>query len=187
VPKWRDLLSSAQAEGNKSARVTVIEFSDLECPFCRRFHRALRDAVTKDGLDVETVFIHYPLKGHRFAAPAARAAECAREQGGFPAFVDHVFEKQDSLGLKSWASFAREAGIRDTATFSRCAAQQGTPTQVTAGITAGTLIHVTGTPTVIINGWRFARPPYDSLAAIIRKASLGEPLGGASSLRAAER
>lgn len=115
------------------------------------------------------VFVHFPLTKHRFAVQAAQAAECASARGHFAGFIDAVYAKQDSLGLKSWGSYAREAGIADTAAITRCARDPSPPKRLEAGRELGLRWEVLGTPTVIINGLRYANPPTnDEIDRIIR-------------------
>ena len=101
-PQWRSLDSVGRRIGSPNARVTLTVFSDLECPFCRRLHERYERLASAFPEDVAMNFIHYPIGSHRFAVPAARAAECASRQGRFAQFVSVVFHSQDSLGLKSW-------------------------------------------------------------------------------------
>src|SRR5262245_61999730 len=77
VENWSDLLDSGTQIGLSSASVKIIEFSDFECPFCARFGNALRDVRAKYPNDIAVVYVHFPIPTHRFAIPAARAAECA--------------------------------------------------------------------------------------------------------------
>lgn len=101
--------------------------------------------------------------------------ECARSLGEYEPFFDAMFEKQDSLGLKSWSSFAWDAGIQDTVLFARCVRDTVEPPLVACGMSLGERIGIRGTPTVLINGWRMSIPPYDSLADVIRHVVGGEP------------
>jgi protein-disulfide isomerase len=168
VDRWEELLPADSRRGEARGQVTVVEFSDLECPFCRRFHIALQGAQVRLGSQLTHVFIHYPLSYHRFARPAARAAECAAEQGAFHPFIDRVFERQDSLGLKSWAAYALDAGIADTGRLTRCAAESGPLPRVDHGVALGQKFGVKGTPTVIVNGWRLPTTPNEEqLARVI--------------------
>ena len=109
--------------------------------------------------DVSLLYVAYPLPMHRFALVAARAAECAYHYGRLREWVDEVYDKQDSLGLKSWGSYALEAGLPDTAAVSKCARDPAPVARIQAGMALGDKIHITGTPTVIVNGWRFFYPP----------------------------
>jgi protein-disulfide isomerase len=96
---------------------------------------------------------------HRFARPAARALECAGDQLRFGEFVEAVYLQQDSLGLKPWTSIARDAGVTDTARFERCVSEKERVARIEDGVAAATRLNVTATPTVIVNGWKFALPP----------------------------
>jgi protein-disulfide isomerase len=162
MANWSDLLKTSVVLGDSGAPVKVIEFMDLECPFCKGFNSRARALRQKYGRSVAVAIIHFPLEMHRFARPAARAAECAGERGRFEQFLNLVYERQDSIGLKSWASFAREAGVPDTVAFLRCVSASAAVPRIEAGLALGQRIGVTGTPTVIINGWRYFSPP-DSL------------------------
>lgn len=96
--------------GPSSAKVTVTVFTDFECPACRRFtESALAGARASFHDRLRVVIRHWPLSSHRFAVPAARAAECASAHNRFVPFHDLLFAKQDSLGLKSFTDFATEA------------------------------------------------------------------------------
>ena len=134
VPNWREILPVARVIGDSSAPIKIIEFADFECPFCRSFNRTVQTLTTKYPRDVAVYFVHLPLSFHRFARPAARAAECAYGQGRFGPFVDRAFEKQDSLGLKSWVSYAREAGVHDTVGYATCVSDTATLHAVEAGV-----------------------------------------------------
>lgn len=95
------------------------------------------------------------------------SSECAFEQNRFGEFENTVYAKQDSLGLKAWTAYAVDAGVADTTRFARCVRDTTALPRVEDGLAIGQKLGVRGTPTVIINGWRFARPPYDSLKVFI--------------------
>lgn len=83
--------------GNKDAKVTIVEFSDFECPFCRRFFTETFSQIKKEYIDtgkVVTYYRHYPLPFHPLAQPFALASECANEQGKFWEFHDKIFKEQ---------------------------------------------------------------------------------------------
>ena len=151
---WKAFLSAGEVMGDTAAGVKILEFADLECPYCREFHKNLRQVLSADPKGVVGYYVHYPNAGHRFALPAARAAECARTGGRFGQFVDVVFAKQDSLGLKSWGSYAMEAGLHDTTAILTCARLNQDLPRVSDGISLGRRLNVHGTPTVLFNGWR---------------------------------
>ncbi len=156
---WKDLLAGSVVLGDSNATVQVIEFTDLECPFCKRFNAVVRSVRAKYGRGVSLAVVHLPLEMHRFARPAARAVECAGAESRFESLFNLIYEKQDSLGLKSWGSFAAEAGVRDTAAFLRCAAVATPNPRIERGVALANKVGATGTPTVFVNGWRYASPP----------------------------
>jgi protein-disulfide isomerase len=171
---WRQALATGQLSGDATAPVTILEFGDLECPYCRTFNQALNHTIRSYPKQVAFVFVHFPLSGHRFARPAARVVECAKTFGKFFEGVDMVYNKQDSLGLKSWSSYANGLGISDTGRFNRCIADTTKMPAVEAGVALAHKMDITGTPTVFVNGWRFAGPPSDSVLAKV----VGDILAG---------
>jgi protein-disulfide isomerase len=125
--------------------------------------------------------MHFPLRGHRFAIPAARVSECAGEQGRFEAMHDQLFEGQDSFGLKPWSEYATAAGVPDLAQFDACIKNSGPVRRIEEGKQLGTQIDVQGTPTLVINGWKLGHPPTaEELDAMIKAVLAGkEPVSGA--------
>lgn len=162
VDQWRGLVEEGVVVGSRDAPIMVVQFSDLECPFCRRFHGTLRSAQSDYGDKVAYSFVHYPLSMHKLARPAAIAAECAGRQNRFAEYLDAVFEKQDSLGQRTWTAFAADAGVRDTAALIACMSDTAVSARVERNVALGDLVGVRGTPTVIVNGWRFPVTPPDS-------------------------
>ncbi|HJQ12591.1 MAG TPA: thioredoxin domain-containing protein [Gemmatimonadaceae bacterium] len=175
VPSWTASFESGHKSGEPNAPVRILELSDFECPFCRRFDSTLKVTEIRFPHSVQVSFVHFPLPMHRFAVPAARAAECAANQGTFAAMHDVLFAQQDSLGLKSWNALADEAGVPDTVKFGLCLKQQTNFPPIDSGKAYGERIGVHGTPTVIINGWRLPAPPTpDELASIVQSIEAGK-------------
>lgn len=162
VANWRSLQPDAIAMGSVEAAVTVVEFADFECPFCRMFDSTMKRVQRRFPGKIRQNFVHFPLPMHRFARPAARAAECAAEQDRFTSMHDALFAKQDSFGLKPWQGYALEAGVQDTARFRRCVSSTAPVPRIEAGVRAAAALEVHATPTVIVDGWRFSRPPAES-------------------------
>ena len=131
---------------------------------------------------MSTSFVHFPLDFHRFARPAARAAECAAAQDRFDEFADALFEKQDSLGLKPWGAYANAARVPDVLAFDRCVADTVTVARIENGRALGKQLDVQGTPTVLVNGWRLPMPPDSAeLSSIISEVLAGKrPVQGAN-------
>src|SRR6202000_2792345 len=105
------------------------------------------------------VFRHWPLPYHKFAYQAAKAAECAGQQGTFESFHDLVYKKADSLGLKTFHAFAVDAGIRDTVRFDACLDDPKPSGAVEQDIAAARALGAIGTPALVINGMFFSRAP----------------------------
>jgi len=109
--------------GNENAKVTIIEYSDFECPFCARFHPTLEKIVEDFGGEVAWVYRHFPLTSiHSKATGAAVASECVAELGGNDAFWDfsaQAFQNQHNLGPEFYTSVASSLGVSET-DFSEC-------------------------------------------------------------------
>ncbi len=175
VANWPELLKNGVVLRSPNARVVVAEFADLECPACKQFHKTLKEASEDVGVDVGLVMLHYPLSIHRFANTAARALECAHSVGVAGTFVDVAYAKQDSFGLKPWAGYALEAGVRDTATFQECVTSTTSLARLQKGQFLGDSMKIRGTPAIFINGWRFSNPPdHAELRAALKALAAGE-------------
>ena len=155
---WQRLADVGIRLGSHDAPVTVIEFMDFECPFCAEFVRTMSEIKAEYGEEVSIVFHHLPLGMHRFARPAAIAAECAAAQGRFEAMFDQLFERPDSFGLKPWRDYATDAGVVDLEIFDVCL-KGDSFAQIELGIEEARRIGANATPTVIVNGWKLAHPP----------------------------
>jgi protein-disulfide isomerase len=159
VPNWRDALSKGMRLGPAQAPVQLIEFADFECPFCGDFHKKLNLLRERYPTQVSLTYIHFPLPMHRFAIPAARVAECARDQSRFEAMYDQLFDGQGFFGLKPWSDFARAAGVPDLAAFDICIEKSDIVARVEQGKELGAKLDIQATPTLIVNGWKLGRPP----------------------------
>ncbi len=148
--------------------VTIVEFSDFQCPFCARFTDSLHVILARRH-DIRVVFHHFPLSIHPFAETAAEASECAARQGAFVPYHDQLFARRDSIGRKSWVAFGIEAKIVDTAAFRTCVTSGATRHIVNADIALGKLAGVVATPTLIINDTKYNGVPVD-LDSIISRA-----------------
>jgi protein-disulfide isomerase len=162
-PRWADLQSKGRLIGPSTAKIKVVEFTDFQCPYCKKFHGVMTGLLSQFGDQISLRVIHYPLDNHKSARSAAIAAECAGQQDRFTAFGDSLFAKQDSLGRRPWSTFAREAGVVDSARFAACITSTSSAQIVEGNRLLGDMMKLTGTPTVIINGTRYTSPPSDSL------------------------
>lgn len=150
VADWRSYVEG-QRIGPEDARVTIVEFSDFECRFCREAADRLRNIRARYPRDVALVYRHYPLSYHKNAVPAAKASICAARQGRFEEYHDALFAQQDSLGLISWTRLARTAGVPDEAGFEACMQSSGPGSEIERDLLAGTRLGVRGTPAILVN------------------------------------
>jgi len=133
------------------AKVTILEFSDFQCPFCARGAATMAQIKEEYGDDVEIIFKEFPLSFHKNAQKAAEAAECARDQGKFWEMHDLMFANQGALGVSSLKSYAEQLGL-DTDEFDSCLDSGEKAGQVAADTAEGRSMGISGTPGFIING-----------------------------------
>jgi len=142
---------SDHVRGNGDAKVTIIEFSDFECPFCARLHPTLARIIDEDK-DVKWIFRHFPLTSHSRAFGAAVASECIAKLGSNDAFwnfADAVFDDQGKLGNSLYEEMARTAGI-DTSVFNTCTKDKSIASEVQADLDEVINIGGRGTPFVVV-------------------------------------
>lgn len=156
-----------------SASLSIIEFADYQCPFCRELHATMRTELKRLGAAAEYGVIHYPLPQHEHARDAARVAECASRAGKFELIQDLLYAKQDSFGVKSWTSFAIDAGVSDLHGFERCMTEQATNARIDRGKFIGDSLRIGGTPTLVINGWKYNGIRPESLRTVFDLRSQG--------------
>jgi len=173
VADWATLTQTGHRVGDPSAPVTIVVFGDFECPACRAFETETEPAIRKlFPQKVAIVFRHFPLPYHRFAYPAARAAECAGLQSRFDEFEHLVYAQADSLGLKPFTRFAEESGVPDTAAFAACNARTSRVPAIEADLAEARLIGADRTPVVIINGLMLRTNPDSAEAERSGQAAL---------------
>jgi protein-disulfide isomerase len=120
VKEWQSLSADGVELGASAmTSVRIIEFADIECPYCAAWNTHVLAPIREQfGDSVGITIMHYPLRGHRFAVLGATAVECADVTHTGPALLRLLYDTQDSIGLKTWASYAMDAGVTDTAQFS---------------------------------------------------------------------
>jgi protein-disulfide isomerase len=136
--------------GPKNAPVTIIEFTDFQCPFCKRSQATIKQIEDTYGNKVKLVERQFPLPFHNRAKPAAEAALCAKEQGKFWEMHDKLFPSQ-SLEDADFKRFATELGL-NVKKFEKCVAENKYEARINADIAAGQRYGVRGTPHFFING-----------------------------------
>ncbi|MBV8544433.1 MAG: thioredoxin domain-containing protein [Acidobacteria bacterium] len=142
---------SGPVRGPATAPVTIVEYSDFECPYCGRASATVAEVLKKYPTQVRLVFHHFPLPIHRSAQLAAKAASCAGEQGKFWEMHDMLFLNQSKLTAPDLVVHANSIGL-DGARFTRCMGDDHLDAALTADHASGESYGVTGTPAFFING-----------------------------------
>lgn len=137
--------------GPENAEVTIVEYSDFQCPYCTRVVPTINQIKEKYGDRVKIVFKDFPLSSHPYAQKAAEAAQCAHEQGRFWEYHDTLFANQGSLGIASLKQYASGLGL-DTEQFNSCLNSGKYAAEVQEDFSDGRAAGVSGTPTFFING-----------------------------------
>lgn len=161
--------------GSDSASVTLIEYSDFECPYCARFADTIDQIKANYVGKVRIVYRHFPLSFHPGAQPAALASECAAEQGKFWEYHDELFTTSDGLTESTFKSIAADLGLNKTK-FANCLSNQTYLSKVNADRSSGSTAGISGTPGTIIiasDGSKQLIPgalPYDQVKPMIDAA-----------------
>ena len=162
------LAATDPSTGAASAPVTIVEFSDFQCPFCRQVAPTLKQVRDTYGDKVRIVWKDFPLTQiHPQAFKAGEAAHCAAEQGKFWEYHDTLFGSQQALQVTDLKKYAAELGL-DSAKFDPCVDSSKYADRVREGVAQGSRLGVNSTPTMYVNGRLVSgAQPYDVIAAVI--------------------
>lgn len=144
-------VGDAHAMGPADAKVTIVEWSDFECPFCNRVIPTIKELKASYGDDLRVVFKHNPLPMHRNAMPAALAAEAAGKQGKFWEMHDRLFENRSALTQENFEKWSAELGL-DVEQFKKDMQDPKLKQRIAAMQTQGTSLGARGTPAFFVNG-----------------------------------
>ena len=150
----KSLIDDDSVKGDKDAPVTIVEFSDYECPFCTKFYEQSLQQIEKNYVDtgkVKFVYRDFPLGFHQNAQKAAEAAECAGEQDKYFEMHDLLFEKGVVGGVSTFKQYAKDLKL-DTTDFDQCLDSGAMAQEVKDDFAAGQQLGVSGTPAFFING-----------------------------------
>ena len=140
--------------GARNAKVTLIEYSDFQCPFCARHLPTVKQALKDYPNDVRLVYRHYPLSFHPEAQKSAEAVECAGKVGGGDAFWkmhDELFANQATLGRSLYTDLAKKIGL-NAGNFDKCLDGGEMAEKVANDLAEGSAAGVEGTPATFVNG-----------------------------------
>lgn len=157
--EWEELLKDPAATlGDSSAKVTIVEFTDYQCPFCQRAFQDTYPQIKEKYVDTGKVFYvtrDLPLAFHGNAEPAALAARCAGDQGKYLEMHDKLFDNQDEWIVgepgDKFAGYAGELGL-DGGSFASCYGEEKFSEEIANDLALAGRVGATGTPTFFING-----------------------------------
>ncbi len=155
--------------GNPDAKVTLVEYSDFECPFCEAAHPTFQKILETYGDDVRMIYRHYPLSFHPQAQKAAEASECAADQDKFWEMHDKLFalNTAGTLSVDNFKKAAGELGLKQSE-FDSCLDTGTNAQKVKDSLAQGTQYGVQGTPATYVNGTLVSGAvPYEQFAAVI--------------------
>jgi protein-disulfide isomerase len=168
-PSFAIATDDQPAKGTANAAVTIVAFTDFECPSCARQHPILDRIVSEFGNRVRLVVRDFPLSQHVNARKAAEAAEAAREQGKYWEYASVLFRNQSALGIDKLRQYASEVGL-DRARFDASLDSGKLAEKVQRDVIDGRKLGINGTPTIYINGKRISDNSYDSVKSAIEAA-----------------
>jgi len=166
-PPRVEVTADGPAHGPADAPVTIVEFSDFQCPFCSRVIPTIEQVKENYGDKVRIVFRQFPLNIHPQAQKAAEASLCAEDQGKFWEMHDAMFANQQQLAVDNLKAKAAELGL-DAEAFNQCLDSDQHAEKVAADMQDGIAAGVSGTPAMFINGVMVSGAvPYEQVAEVI--------------------
>lgn len=163
-------ISKSYIKGKKDAPVTVVAFTDFQCPFCARFHTPFQEAVKAFPDKVNFVIKNFPLPFHAEAKPAAKAALAAGEQGKYHEMADLILENQQTLNAESYKDFAKKAGLNVNRFLKDLKDNDAKYEEIiNQDLQLVGAVDVRGTPTFFINGKKTMARDFASIKTEIEK------------------
>ena len=162
--------------GNANAAVTIVAFTDYQCPSCASMHPSLERLVKENAGKVRLVTRDFPLSQHAEAFKAAEAAEAAREQGKYWEYIHVLMQNQATLGVEKLKGFAGDLGL-DRARFDAALDSGKFAEMVQRDVDDGMKLGLKGTPSLFINGRRVTAKSYEELKASVEAALKSTPAG----------
>jgi len=166
-------VSGRPIRGNASAKVTIVAFSDFQCPYCSRAEATVEQIMGNYSGKVRYIHMNFPLSFHNNAQKAAEAFECAADQGADKAYAlnDKMFANQNLLDVPNLKTYAAAISGMNAATFNSCLDGSSKTAIVAAQEAMGSANDVSGTPTFFINGKQIVgAQPYSAFAQLIDAA-----------------
>ena len=168
-PAYKIATDDQPSKGGEKAAVTLIEFTDYQCPSCAKTQPALERIAAEYGERIRLVVRDYPLTQHKEAQKAAEAAEAAREQGKYWEYTSLLFQNQSALQTDKLKEYATRLGL-DRAKFDAALDSGKFTESVRRDLHDGDRVGVMGTPTIFLNGQRVTDLSYEGLKAAVDAA-----------------
>jgi protein-disulfide isomerase len=175
--------------GPKDAKVTVVQFADFQCGYCKKLEQAMAAMRKKYAAEVRFVFKHFPMnprcnravqnEKHKYACEAALGAECARRQGKFWPMHDALYANQNHLEREYIDRYASGAGL-DPSAYGACMADPATLDAVLRDTDDAAQVKVAGTPRTFVNGRLFSGVLSEDLLDFLIRIELGQVTGKAA-------
>ncbi len=147
--------ASDHVRGDSNAPVTIVEYSDYQCPYCAQFQTTMQTVMENYPGQVRWIFRHFPLTSlHPYALKAAEAAECAGEQGKYWEYSDQLYANQPEFSPDYFSTLAGEMNL-DTGKFNDCVNSNRYAAVINSDSATGQKYGITGTPTFFVNGVRY--------------------------------
>jgi len=175
-------IAGSPSRGPADAPVTIVAFSEFQCPFCRRVLPTLREVEERYRGRIRLVFRHFPLARHKDAPKAAEAAECARDQGRFWEMHDRLFENAERLGTPDLKRHARAVGL-DGPAFDLCLDSGRQESRWRRDLADAESYAASGTPMFFVNGRLISgAQPFAVFSRVIEEELKGTAGGGGGSM-----
>lgn len=171
-PSWRTIAAAGSVVSSDTLAVTIVEFGDFDCVFCQRFAVHI-DSLRSVGVPVRFVYRHAINRQSPTSSAAARASECARQQGYFPTAY-HVLMRSPDVRSGTFDEMRRTFGVPDSAGFHECLDEGKWVHALREDSIAASRLNVKGTPTILVENVRYdGLPAFDSLFAFVRRVRSG--------------
>ena len=158
--------------GSEESQVTVVEYSDFQCPYCKSFHATVKQVIEAYGDQVLYVYKHFPLESiHPQATNAAVASECANDQDKFMEYADRLFATQEDWGAQTgtqrFKTYAAQLGLNQSE-FNQCMDEERHIEKVASDFQEGQGFNVSGTPAVFVNDqFKSGAASFDTIKELI--------------------
>lgn len=168
--RWQEFAREGTRMDSAEGSVTIVEFSDFQCVFCRKF-ALVADSLRRQGASISVVYRHAVGPARPESRAAAVAFECAVLQGRGREMHDALFARNEMVARGEWWSIASGAGVADSTQFVECTTGASVNKRLSEDSIAAERLGVRGTPTLLVHDLRLnGAPSFDSLLSYVKRA-----------------